>query len=97
MNRTHRVLYRNSAGSNFSFHPPEAPGGVAVGEALAPMPPAREAHSERMAEQGESIADANRSPAGFNREDLQDPESSLVAQLAIQAPANGPIRQAIPA
>jgi predicted RNase H-like HicB family nuclease len=101
MNRTHLVFYRNSAGSNFSFHAPHAPGCVPRGETLEPMRPAREAHLEMMADQGDSIPEAHTSPAGFNRKDFAGLESSLASSLAeqsaIQVPAYGRIHQAIPA
>jgi hypothetical protein len=93
MNRTHVVFYRNSAGANCSFHAPDAPDCVPVGDALKPMRPAREAHLERMRGQGDSIPDAGPSPARFNRNGFADLESSFVEQLTIQVPAYGRIHQ----
>jgi hypothetical protein len=97
MNRTHLVFYRNSAGSNLSSPAPDALGGVAAQETLAPMRPAREACPEGLADHGHPRTDANPSAAGFDRRRLLDPASLLVEQLTIPVPAYGRIHQAIPA
>ena len=91
------MFYRNSTGTNFSGHAPNALDCVSVDEKLEQMRPALEAHLEMMADEGDPKLEPNTSTVQFNREDFEDLESFVVEQLAIKVPAYGRIHQAIPA
>jgi hypothetical protein len=97
MNRTHPAVYVKCTGTNFSAHRPTLLGSVSVGERLEDMRPAPGAQLELMADEGDSIPDANRSSAEFKREGFEDVEYFVVEQLEVKVPAYGRIHQAIPA
>jgi hypothetical protein len=93
MKRTYLAVYVKCTGRNFSA----LPGSVSAGERLEDMRPAPGAHLEWMADEGDSIPDANTSSVEFKREGFEDVESFVVEQREVKVPAYGRIHQAIPA